>query len=197
MSDDPLAVEVRTADSVRLEPAEWEARAASMYRAIAEEPDVPREAVAETLRELRLRDEAGATWFYDGMTWHAWDGADWRPGRPTGPLRLEPFTMQLVPPTDERLPPGVPPLDEHIDEPVHAPVSNHADVRQPRAPYRPTHQVPPGGLPAWETPDPAATPVATLDAGLDVMVVEQAGYGWARVVCSNGWSAWVDGRQLM
>jgi hypothetical protein len=50
-------------------------------------------------------------------------------------------------------------------------------------------------LPAYAEPDPNGTPVATLDAALPVQVDEELG-AWAHVVCSNGWSAWVDGRYL-
>jgi hypothetical protein len=64
------------------------------------------------------------------------------------------------------------------------------------APFAPTHRVPAGGLPAWHDPDPAQTAVDTLDPGLVVQRLEQRNDGWARVLCSNDWSAWVDGRQL-
>jgi hypothetical protein len=57
--------------------------------------------------------------------------------------------------------------------------------------------VPPGGLPAWPTPDATAPPVAHLDPGLEVAVVESYVTGWTHVVCSNGWSAWVDGQRLV
>jgi hypothetical protein len=57
--------------------------------------------------------------------------------------------------------------------------------------------VPPGGAPAWSVPDPTAAPVARLDPGLRVQLLEQRPEGWAYVRCSNGWSAWVDGRTLL
>jgi hypothetical protein len=61
-------------------------------------------------------------------------------------------------------------------------------------PFEPTHVVPSGGLKTYEVTslDQPSTP---LDPGLDVQVAERWG-DWARVVCSNGWSAWVDGRLL-
>jgi len=59
-----------------------------------------------------------------------------------------------------------------------------------------THTVPAGGLPAWHTPDPSIAAAATLGERLPVQVVERAG-AWARVVCSNGWTGWVDGRLLV
>src|SRR4051812_12900121 len=60
--------------------------------------------------------------------------------------------------------------------------------------FAPTHIVPAGGLPTWANPDTPA-PGAALDAGLEVEVTETRD-DWARVVCSNGWAAWVDGRRL-
>ncbi|MFB7513457.1 hypothetical protein [Streptomyces sp. NPDC056144] len=61
--------------------------------------------------------------------------------------------------------------------------------------FRPTHVVPRDGLPAWEAPDPAL-PTAPLDAFLPVRLTERAG-DWGRILCSNGWSAWVDARLLV
>ncbi|MFF3405572.1 hypothetical protein ACFYW8_05030 [Streptomyces sp. NPDC002742] len=61
--------------------------------------------------------------------------------------------------------------------------------------FRPTHVVPQDGLPAWESPDPSR-PTAPLDALLPVELVDRLG-DWGRVVCVNGWSAWVDGRLLI
>ncbi|WNZ14056.1 hypothetical protein [Streptomyces sp. 11x1] len=61
--------------------------------------------------------------------------------------------------------------------------------------FLPTHVVPPDGLPAWESPDPAH-PTVALDALLPVQLLERRG-DWGRVLCANGWSAWVDGRLLV
>jgi hypothetical protein len=67
------------------------------------------------------------------------------------------------------------------------------------APWSPstwgTHVAPPGGLATWPSPDPEAVPGETIAEGLPVQVTERQG-DWARVECSNGWSAWVDGRLL-
>ncbi|MFH9070342.1 hypothetical protein [Streptomyces alboflavus] len=63
------------------------------------------------------------------------------------------------------------------------------------ADFRPTHVVPQDGLPAWEAPD-ATRPTTPLDALLPVCLVDRIG-DWGRVVCANGWSAWVDGRLLV
>jgi hypothetical protein len=64
-------------------------------------------------------------------------------------------------------------------------------------PFVPTHRVPAGGLSAWNEPDPTRSADATLDAGLEVRVLEQRADGWARVLCSNQWSAWTDGRRIV
>ncbi|MFH8839100.1 hypothetical protein [Streptomyces sp. NPDC017868] len=61
--------------------------------------------------------------------------------------------------------------------------------------FRPTHVVPRSGLSAWEAPDPEL-PTASLDAFLPVRLEERAG-DWGRVLCSNGWTAWVDARLLV
>ncbi|MBL3669571.1 hypothetical protein JL475_27030 [Streptomyces sp. M2CJ-2] len=50
-------------------------------------------------------------------------------------------------------------------------------------------------MPAWEAPDPAG-PAVGLDPLLPVRLVERRG-DWGQVLCSNGWSAWVDGRRLL
>ena len=59
-----------------------------------------------------------------------------------------------------------------------------------------THLVPEGGLGAWTTPDPTQPATATLGGGLDVRVLQRAD-DWAFVECSNGWTAWTDGRWLV
>jgi hypothetical protein len=61
--------------------------------------------------------------------------------------------------------------------------------------FRPTHVVPQDGMPAWETPD-ASRPTVPLDPLLPVQLVDRRG-DWGRIVCANGWSAWVDGRLLV
>ncbi|MEU9991152.1 hypothetical protein AB0E10_31000 [Streptomyces sp. NPDC048045] len=61
--------------------------------------------------------------------------------------------------------------------------------------FRPTHVVPPHGLPAWEAPDPER-PTVPLDPLLPVELVERSG-DWGHIRCANGWAAWVDGRHLV
>ncbi|MGI5400780.1 hypothetical protein ACQEVG_15235 [Streptomyces sp. CA-135486] len=61
--------------------------------------------------------------------------------------------------------------------------------------FRPTHVVPRDGLPAWESAD-VSRPTDSLDPLLPVQLVDRRG-DWGRIVCANGWSAWVDGRLLV
>lgn len=63
------------------------------------------------------------------------------------------------------------------------------------ADFLPTHVVPRTGLSAWEAPDPAL-PTEPLDAFLPVRLLDRVG-DWGQVLCSNGWSAWVDARLLV
>jgi hypothetical protein len=60
--------------------------------------------------------------------------------------------------------------------------------------FEPTHLVPADGLGTFQHPGGRdAGPV--LDPRLPVRVVEQRGT-WARIICENGWSAWVDAGSL-
>ena len=61
---------------------------------------------------------------------------------------------------------------------------------------RPAYTVPAVGMAARAIPDAGSGIVAHLDPGLTVELVERRG-DWANIVCSNGWSAWVDARVLL
>ena len=61
--------------------------------------------------------------------------------------------------------------------------------------FRPTHVTPLDGMPTWAGPD-TSEPSAWLDALLPVRITDLRG-DWARVLCANGWCAWVDGRLLV
>jgi hypothetical protein len=63
-------------------------------------------------------------------------------------------------------------------------------------PYAPTHRVPPVGLQAWQSPDASQPAAANLAPNLDVQLLRWWGE-WAEIRCSNGWTAWVGGRQLV
>ena len=78
-------------------------------------------------------------------------------------------------------------------QPQTQPVAAAQPMQQGPAPWQPTHAVPPQGLRAWAAPDPAGPVVANLAPGLPIQVSEVRG-AWARVICSNGWAGWIDGR---
>lgn len=59
-----------------------------------------------------------------------------------------------------------------------------------------THVVPAGGMPTWDAADPTRQPVTTLQATVELEVVEWLG-AWAHVRAANGWAGWVDGRNLV
>ena len=170
----PVTFQLVPKDGPGITPADWEARAKRVAEALAED-EFPPEDLSTALRGLSLRDEAGWSWSYDGTAWWVWDGAAWTQRVPTGILQLLPFTMETQ------------------MEPAPAPAAGAATARR----YSPTHHVPAAGMPAWSRPDPSLTPDQQLAAGLDVMVTEQRPDGWAHIVCSNEWEAWVDGRILV
>ncbi|HLB44742.1 MAG TPA: PrsW family glutamic-type intramembrane protease [Candidatus Limnocylindrales bacterium] len=63
-------------------------------------------------------------------------------------------------------------------------------------PGLPTHVVPPAGMAAWIAPDPTQPPSVMLGPGVPLALLETRG-AWARVIGSNGWTGWVDGRLLV
>ena len=76
----------------------------------------------------------------------------------------------------------------------HAPPAPYTP--SPRNPaWRPTHIAPPSGLTGWAVPDTAQTPTAMVPPGSQLVLKEMHG-DWARVRGFNGWSGWVDRRQL-
>jgi hypothetical protein len=82
------------------------------------------------------------------------------------------------------------PAQPYQAQPVQAqPVAQPAPVGG----WAPSHSVPPQGLRAWGAPDPSGPVVANLAPGLPIQVAEVRG-AWARVICSNGWTGWIDGR---
>ena len=64
------------------------------------------------------------------------------------------------------------------------------------ASFAPTHIVPAEGMASWATPDPATPQAARLQPSLPVQQLERRGE-WIHVLCSNGWTTWVDGRLLL
>jgi hypothetical protein len=79
--------------------------------------------------------------------------------------------------------------------PVSAPAVPAAAEPEPPA-WAPTHLVPPGGMAAWDAPDPSRRPIYNLPERLELVVESRAG-AWALVRAVNGWRGWVDGRRLI
>ena len=90
--------------------------------------------------------------------------------------------------------------ETRVQEPVKAaatepPQENNA-VTETQIGWTPTHRVPPTGMRAWADPDPSLQPTTRLEPAVELVVSEQRG-DWANVVGSNGWTGWVDARQLL
>jgi methylenetetrahydrofolate reductase (NADPH) len=121
-----------------------------------------------------------------------------QPERPE-PLQPEPQPIQPEPQPVQPEPVQPEPQPEPAGEgqPAAAETGRpqQAASQQAAGTWTPTHVVPPGGLAAWQAPHPAAPQAAQLQPGLPIQVVERLG-AWARVVASNGWWGWVDGRLL-
>lgn len=88
--------------------------------------------------------------------------------------------LPAPPPPPLPLPPPPPPPRSSLPPPI----------------FRPTHRVPAGGMRSWPKPDATLAEGPSIDAGVEVAAVARQG-DWAHVVCSNGWSAWVNGRALV
>jgi hypothetical protein len=123
------------------------------------------------------------------------------------PARHRGAAAPAPPPEPEPAPPPAPvvaaavaPVAEPVPEPaVEAAVEPEpAPEPPPAAPasWAPTHVVPAAGLVTYADAEAGGGENGRLDPGLDVQVVDQRG-DWAKVLCSNGWSAWVDARQLL
>jgi Bacterial SH3 domain len=82
------------------------------------------------------------------------------------------------------------PVQSYQAQPVQA---QPAQQPAPIGGWAPSHSVPAQGLRAWGAPDPSGPVVANLAPGLPIQVAEVRG-AWARVICSNGWTGWIDGR---
>lgn len=177
MSDAREHVELRGSEASTVTLEEWQARVDELTLLLTEAGLSP-EQIADDLREtfagITFRDPAGHSWRHDGASWWRWDAAAWKVGLPPSPLILDRVEFEVEPETVETDTEGFEQL-----------------------PFRPTHTVPEGGMPAWSTPDPTAPAVATLDPGLDIELLEQRADGMANIRCSNDWTAWVDGRQLV
>ncbi len=78
-------------------------------------------------------------------------------------------------------------------QPIPAPI---APAPPGPPPWAWTHLVPPGGMAAWNAPDPSRPPMLMLPERLELVVESRAG-AWALVRAVNGWRGWVDSRLLI
>ena len=116
------------------------------------------------------------------------------PGQPTQPATPSQPTTPIQPSAPAQ--PATPNRPMTQTQPVTQPLPASPPPPPPPTPvWMPTHAVPMTGMAAWQAPDPSRPPIAQLAPGVQLVIVEQTG-AWARVVGSNGWSGWVDGRLL-
>lgn len=109
------------------------------------------------------------------------------PPAPAAPVPPPPSPTAPAPPVPPPPAPVPPPPAPVPPPPAPAPPS------PPAAAWQPTHRIPTGGLDGYPTSDRSVA--VPIDPGVPVQVIERAG-DWARIVASNGWTAWVDGRRL-
>jgi hypothetical protein len=69
-----------------------------------------------------------------------------------------------------------------------------SDQTAPAAAWSPTHVVR-RRADAWAQPDPSGARAGTVQRRVPVQVLERRG-DWAQIATSNGWSGWIDNRDL-
>ena len=170
----PTELRFQGADATRIDPADWARRAAQVRAELATDhvDDVDLDAVLAT---FQFTDDSNRAWAYNGGGWLVWNGTAWAAGTPAGPLRLASFSL------------GVP-----VEDVPDVPAAAGGDE-----PAGPTHLAPPAGLQAWTAPDPSSSAPIAIAGGTPLQVLEWQPTGWARVMASNGWTGWVDGRKLL
>jgi hypothetical protein len=180
---DPPIVEPVTfepADDVTFTPEEWETRVANVA-AVLDSNGLTESDLRQALAEVLFTDSERRVWFYDSTAWFCQNGEQWTPSQPAGPLWLRPWTMQWMV------------MPDGPDDPLASATAGPATATTA---FTPTHRIGPDGLATWPSPDAAAPPGPPVAGGLEVQVSEARG-DWAEIVCSNGWSAWVDHRRLI
>jgi hypothetical protein len=135
-----------------------------------------------------------------GVLWAMFGPA--RPSRDRGEVAPAPVPMP---------PPVVEPVAVEPADPVEAPPPDaaeggastsagpgeaHAPEGEAPAGWQPTHTAPDDGLVTYAGSDEGGGENGRLAPGLPVQVVEREDQ-WARIVCSNGWVAWVDANRLV
>lgn len=86
--------------------------------------------------------------------------------------------------------PGFPDAAEGVAEITRRRAASEPATSAP-GPWTPTHHSPPTGTAAYQQPGGKESPVADLQPGLAVEVLEQS-TKWAHVRCENGWECWAD-----
>ena len=114
----------------------------------------------------------------------AWQQPATPAAQPSPSMPAPSFTPQPQPQPQYQPQPAYQPQPQYQPQPAPAPSAGG---------WAPSHTVPPQGLRAWAAPDPSGPVVANLAPGLPIQVSEVRG-AWARVICSNGWTGWIDGR---
>ena len=108
-----------------------------------------------------------------------------------------PAEAAVTPAVEPVAAPAVAPAEAAAAEPAPEPEPAAQPAATPVAPaWAPTHLVPPGGMAAWNAPDPSRPPIYNLPERLELVVESRAG-AWALVRAVNGWRGWVDGRRLV
>jgi hypothetical protein len=107
-------MQFQAGDDVRIDPADWAARADHVRQALMAD-DLPANEMVEALNSFRFLDDAGRTWMYDGLAWSWWDGTRWMPASPPGQLRLQPFQLEWMTDVPEAPPAGVAPLEAEFE----------------------------------------------------------------------------------
>ena len=114
------------------------------------------------------------------------------------PTPPPPIAAPTAAPTPSYAPPSAaptgPPSAPPTGPPPAPPPAPPAVAAPP--PWAPTHAVGPHAIDAYATADGTTAPIGRLDPQLPVQVLREWGE-WAHVVCSNGWTAWVDRRFLV
>ncbi len=109
----------------------------------------------------------------------------------------QPQVQQTQPQPQVQQPAQQQPVQPQPVQPQPAQQAYQQPYAQPQqaAAWAPTHEVPAGGMPAWSEPNPQLQPVTQLAERVQLRVDEQRG-AWAKVTGSNGWTGWVDSRNL-
>lgn len=108
---------------------------------------------------------------------------------PTGSAESAEATAQVTGPAEPVEPVG------QVGSGGEEPASEAADAETLMG-WAPTHTAPEDGLVTYAGSEEGGGENGRLEPGLPVQVVERNDQ-WARIICSNGWAAWVDADRLV